>query len=83
MATEKQLILITAPFKCGFCEVAKKELPKVCEKYGYELVEIEDDPKDALGADSYPTVMLRVNEDIVGSIIGYDKKVILTEIKKH
>jgi thioredoxin-related protein len=79
----KQLILITAPFKCGFCEDAKKDLPKLCEKYGFELIELEDDPKDALGADSYPTIMLRVNEKMVKSIMGYNKKTLLNEIKKY
>tara|TARA_R110001592_G_scaffold221959_1_gene476975 strand:+ start:304 stop:549 length:246 start_codon:yes stop_codon:yes gene_type:complete len=79
----KQLILITAPFNCGYCKTAQKELPKVCEKHGYELIELEDDPKDALGADSYPTIMLRVNEKMVSNVIGYDKKKIIKEIKKH
>ena len=83
MATEKQLILITAPFKCGFCEDAQKELPAIAKKHGFELIEVKDDPKDALGADSYPTIMLRINEKMMGSIVGYDKKLILTEIKKH
>jgi hypothetical protein len=83
MATNKQLILITAPFNCGFCETAKKELPQICEKYGFELIELEDDPKDALGADSYPTIMLRVNEEMAHSVIGYDKKSLMESIKKY
>jgi len=28
----KQLILITAPFNCGHCAKALKELPKICEE---------------------------------------------------
>ena len=27
----KQLILITAPFNCGYCETAKKELPSLVQ----------------------------------------------------
>ena len=34
----KQLILITAPFNCGFCKKAQTELPKLCESTGWELV---------------------------------------------
>ena len=79
----KQLILITAPFKCGYCENAKKVLPEVCEKHGFELIELEDDPKDALGADSYPTIMLRVNNKMVDNVIGYDKKTLMESIKKY
>jgi hypothetical protein len=79
----KQLILITAPFNCGYCETAKKELPSICESKGYEFVEVEDDPKDALGADNYPTVMFRINEEIVDTIIGYNKENLLSTIKKH
>ena len=78
----KQLILITAPFECGYCKTAKKELPEICKNKGIELVEVEDSPEDALGADSYPTVMFRVNEQIVETIVGYNKKQIINEIKK-
>ena len=39
----KQLILITAPFNCGYCTTAQKELPKLCEKYGYEFVEVKNE----------------------------------------
>tara|TARA_R110000744_G_scaffold92398_1_gene178929 strand:- start:262 stop:507 length:246 start_codon:yes stop_codon:yes gene_type:complete len=79
----KQLILITAPFKCGFCETAKKELPSLSKKHGFELIEIMDDPKDALGADSYPTIMLRVNDKMVDNVIGYNKEHIMESIKKY
>ena len=43
MANNKQLILITAPFNCGYCKTAKKELPSLCESKGWELIEIEDE----------------------------------------
>ena len=39
----KQLILITAPFNCGYCKKAQEELPTLCESKGWELIEIEDD----------------------------------------
>ena len=39
----KQLILITAPFNCGYCERAKKVLPEICEKHGFELIEMKDE----------------------------------------
>ena len=36
----KQLILITAPFNCGHCARALKELPSICEKEGWEFIEM-------------------------------------------
>ena len=83
----KQLILITAPFKCGYCETAKKELPSLCKEHGFELIEMEDEKtgnKDEdLPVDLYPTVMVRVNEKIEGVLKGYNKNNILNEVKKY
>ena len=79
----KQLILITAPFNCGYCKTAQKELPPLCESKGFELIEMEDDPKDALGTDNYPTMMVRVNNKIVHSIVGYNKKSLIETLNKH
>ena len=81
----KQLILITAPFNCGHCERAVKELPAICEERGFEFIEMknEKDSKDNLPVDMYPTVMIRVNEEIKNTLRGYNQKSILTEIKKH
>ena len=79
----KQLILITAPFNCGHCEIAKKELPEWTKNNGWELTEIEDDPKDQLGTDTYPTIMVRVNEKMVDTIVGYNKKSLLEGLKKY
>ena len=79
----KQLILITADFNCGHCTRAKKEVPTICEKNGWEYTEIEDDPKDQLGTDTYPTIMVRVNEKMVDTIVGYNKKSLLEGLKKY
>ena len=83
----KQLILITAPFKCSFCETAKKVLPKICEKHGFELIEMQDEktgnPEEDLPVDMYPTIIIRINEKIIQTIKGYNQKSILNEIKKH
>ena len=79
----KQLILITAPFNCGHCETEKKELPEWTKNNGWELTEIEDDPKDQLGTDTYPTIMVRVNEKMVDTIVGYNKKSLLECLKKY
>ena len=67
----KQLILITAPFNCGHCKKAQEELPTLCESKGWELIEIEDDPKDKLGTETYPTFMVRVNDKMVDTMVGY------------
>ena len=38
--SSKQLILVTAPFNCGYCDTARKDLPPICEEYGFELIEM-------------------------------------------
>ena len=81
----KQLILITAPFNCGHCARALKELPTICEEQGYELVEIKNEKgsEDNLPVDMYPTVMVRINEKIENTMKGYNPNKILTELKEH
>ena len=80
----KQLIMITAPFNCGFCKRAQQELPKICEEKGWELIEMENEKRDeSLPVESYPTFMVRINEEIKDTIRGYNKEKILTELKKH
>ena len=81
----KQLIMITAPFNCGHCARALKELPTICEEQGYELVEIKNEKgsEDNLPVDMYPTVMVRINEKIENTMKGYNPNKILTELKKH
>ena len=83
----KQLILITAPFNCGYCETAKKELPSLCKEHGFELIEMEDEKtgnKDEdLPVDLYPTIMVRIDEEIKKTINGYNQTSLLTELKKH
>ena len=71
----KQLILITAPFNCGYCETAKKELPALCESKGWELIEMEDEQGDSgFPVDTYPTLMIRTNNKMVDTITGYPGK---------
>ena len=82
----KQLILITAPFNCGHCVRALKELPTVCEEQGWEFVEIKntkDKPEDNLPVDMYPTIMVRVDEQIKNTIKGYNQNNLITELKKY
>ena len=81
----KQLIMITAPFNCGFCKRAQQELPEICKDDGWELVEMQNEKnsKDNLPVESYPTFMVRVNEEINDTIRGYSKDKILTELKKY
>ena len=83
----KQLILITAPFNCGHCARALKELPPICEEKGWEFIEMQNEktenPDEKLPVDLYPTVMVRVNGEMVEVLKGYNQNKILTEIKKH
>ena len=80
----KQLIMITAPFNCGYCETAKKDLPSICEENGFELIEMqnENNADEDLPVNMYPTIMFRVNEKIKTTLNGYNKKNILKEILK-
>ena len=71
----KQLILITAPFNCSYCKKAEKELPTLCESKGWELIEIENEPGDeSFPVETYPTMMVRVNDKMVETITGYPGK---------
>ena len=71
----KQLILITAPFNCGYCGKAQQELPKLCESKGWELIEIEDEKGDSgFPMETYPTFMVRINNKMVDTITGYHGK---------
>ena len=81
----KQLIMITAPFNCGYCVTAKEKLPSLCEKYGFELIEMqnENDDKEDLPVDLYPTILFRVNEEIKETLNGYEEEKIIKEFKKY
>ena len=81
----KQLILITAPFNCGHCARAIKELPSICEEKGWEFIEMKNEQKsdDNLPVDLYPTIMVRVNEEIKDTLKGYNQARVLTELKKY
>ena len=82
----KQLILFTAPFNCGHCARAIKELHTICEEQGFEYIEMKNDSQeknDKLPVDLYPTVMVRVNEEIKDTLNGYNKAKIITELKKY
>ena len=81
----KQLILITADFNCGYCAKALKELPSICEEKGWEFIEMKNkkDSKDNLPVDLYPTIMLRVNEEIKDTLKGYNQSRIIQELKKY
>ena len=71
----KQLILITAPFNCGFCKNAQKELPELCESKGWELIEfINERGKEAFPVETYPTFMVRIGDKMVDTIKGYGGK---------
>ena len=80
----KQLILITAPFNCGFCKKAQNELPTLCESKGWELIEIEDENGDkGFPVETYPTFMVRVEDKMVDTIVGYNKENLIKELKKY
>ena len=84
MASNKQLILITAPFNCGHCKRAQSELPSLCESKGWELIEMENEPgEESFPVDTYPTIMIRVDEKLVDSLSGYNKGAIEGKINNY
>ena len=40
-------------------------------------------PEEDLPIDMYPTIIIRVNEEITNTFNGYNKANLITEIKKH
>ena len=76
MSKNKQLILITAPFNCGFCKKAQTELPELCESKGWELIELVNDAKgeDKFPVECYPTFMVRIDDKMVDTLKGYGGK---------
>ena len=80
----KQLILITAPFNCGYCKKALEELPPLCESKGWEFIEIEDEKGDSgFPVETYPTLMLRNNDKMVDTLSGYNKKMLETKLNSY
>ena len=73
MATEKQLILITAPFNCGHCARALKELPPYCEENGWEFIEMKNERgEEDFPVETYPTILIRVDEVVEDTLKGYN-----------
>ena len=82
--SNKQLILITAPFNCGHCKRAQDELPILCENNGCEFLEIENEPgEEAFPVDTYPTIMIRVNEKLEDTMTGYSLGGITQKIESY
>ena len=80
----KQLIMITAPFNCGYCETAKKDLPSICEENGFELIEMQNTrEEDDFPVSTYPTVMVRVNEELKNTMNGYNFGSLKTQLEKY
>ena len=73
MATEKQLILITAPFNCGHCARALKELPPYCEENKWEFIEMKNERgEEDFPVETYPTILIRVDEVVEDTLKGYN-----------
>ena len=72
-AKNKQLIIITAPFNWPHCTRATKELPNYCEANGWEFIEMKNERKeDDFPVETYPTIMVRVDEELKDTIKGYN-----------
>ena len=86
MATEKQLILITAPFNCGHCARALKELPEYCEENGWDFIEMQNEGKGSesdFPVSTYPTIMVRVNEVLEDTMQGYNINSLKSKLEQY
>ena len=84
MSANKQLIVITAPFNCPHCTRAMKELPPYCEKNDWELIEMKNERKeDDFPVETYPTLMVRVNEEVKDTIKGYNLNGLKPQLEKY
>ena len=80
----KQLILITAPFNCPHCTRAMKELPPYCEENGWEFIEMKNTrAEDDFPVSTYPTVMIRVNEELKNTMNGYNFGSLKNQLEKY
>tara|TARA_B100001094_G_scaffold305041_1_gene334525 strand:+ start:386 stop:634 length:249 start_codon:yes stop_codon:yes gene_type:complete len=69
----KQLIIITAPFNCPHCTRAMNELPPYCEENNWELIEMKNTrSEDDFPVETYPTLMIRVDEEVKETMKGYN-----------
>ena len=84
MASNKQLIIITAPFNCGHCARALKELPSYCEENNWELIEMKNERgEDDFPVETYPTIMIRVDEEVKDTSRGYNINSLKTKLEKY
>tara|TARA_R110000851_G_scaffold151280_1_gene292399 strand:- start:457 stop:717 length:261 start_codon:yes stop_codon:yes gene_type:complete len=86
MATEKQLIIITAPFNCGHCARALQELPEYCEENNIEFIEMKNEGKgheDDFPVETYPTILIRVDEEVKETMKGYSFEGLKSKIEKY
>ena len=80
----KQLIIITAPFNCPHCTRAMKELPPYCEENGWEFIEMKNTrAEDDFPVSTYPTVMIRVNEELKNTMNGYNFGSLKNQLEKY
>ena len=84
MTTNKQLIIITAPFNCPHCTKAMNELPSYCEENNWELIEMKNTrSEDDFPVETYPTLMVRVDEEVKETNKGYNLEGLKLKLEKY
>ena len=84
MASNKQLIIITAPFNCPHCTKAMNELPPYYEENNWELIEMKNTrSEDDFPVETYPTMMIRVNENIEDTIKGFNLQGLKSKLETY
>ena len=61
-----------------------KELPPYCEENGWEFIEMQNERgDDDFPVDTYPTVMVRVNEVVEDTMKGYNLNSLKSTLEKY
>ena len=61
----------------------EEDIEKITEHVYKNYKWLKNKKDDDLPVDIYPTIMIRVNEEIKNTTNGYNKDNLLTEIKKY
>ena len=72
-----------APFKCKGCESAKKYLPKFCKENEWEYRILDKDKTKDFNAESYPTILAAIDDEIVFTMEGFNLKELKNNLNKY
>ena len=77
----KKILLSTDPTgKCKHCALARKDIPKMCKKYGWEFEEETERESDI-----YPMIMVYIDNEFKGGfpMMGHTPISLFNKINKY